>query len=163
MEGLRSATQDELETFALWEQEPDTRRWLGTTGLPWHRQAFADPDQRHLVTTVGEVHGFALLAGLRRPERMIEVRRMVVDPNQRGNGQGRALLRAVVRHAYHHLGATVVWLDVKCDNLRARHLYESEGFDTLDEFSHLAEPQQYVGQELIVMQHNATATSAGLS
>lgn len=82
---------------------------------------------------------------------------MVVDPDQRGTGWGRTLLRAAVRHSYRELGAERVWLDVKHDNIRAQRLYDSEGFKLLQDISHLADPQQVAAQGLIVMEHDSSA------
>jgi RimJ/RimL family protein N-acetyltransferase len=46
----------------------------------------------------------------------------------RGTGRGRELLKAVLARTWHDHGPDRVWLDVKAHNLRARRLYETEGF-----------------------------------
>jgi RimJ/RimL family protein N-acetyltransferase len=46
----------------------------------------------------------------------------------KGNGVGRAALRAVKKIAFDDLGAHRLWLDVKTHNLPAKALYDSEGF-----------------------------------
>lgn len=69
-----------------------------------------------------------MLAGVRNGGGAIELRRMVVSSAFRGTGRGRELLRAAVAHSRREHRATHVWLDVKVRNLRARRLYESEGF-----------------------------------
>jgi diamine N-acetyltransferase len=53
---------------------------------------------------------------------------MVVSSAFRGAGRGRELLRAALARARREHHASQVWLDVKAGNLRARRLYESEGF-----------------------------------
>jgi diamine N-acetyltransferase len=53
---------------------------------------------------------------------------MVVSPAFRGAGRGRALLRAALARARREHRAARIWLDVKPHDVRARRLYESEGF-----------------------------------
>jgi diamine N-acetyltransferase len=132
---LRATIPADLVQVTAWEAQPDTSAWLGETGPAWHERALADPGQRHLIAEeVGAPVGFAVLAGLHsvdwadRADRAIELRRMVVSVGSRGAGHGRAMLRAVFARARDEYHATRVWLDVKPQNLRARRLYESEGF-----------------------------------
>jgi RimJ/RimL family protein N-acetyltransferase len=70
--------------------------------------------------------GFVLLAGLRRDDRVIEFRRIVITTP--GQGFGRAAIRCVKHLAFDAFGCRRLWLDVKPDNVRARALYASEGF-----------------------------------
>ncbi|HEV2637116.1 MAG TPA: GNAT family N-acetyltransferase [Actinocrinis sp.] len=129
----RPATAHDLETLVALETGPDTARYLGTTGLGFHRRALADPDQEHIVGELGPpdsgaaIVGFVLLAGLRDGGGLIELRRIVLSGAHRGGGHGRALFRAAVARAYRWHCATGLWLDVKPDNARGRALYESEG------------------------------------
>jgi ribosomal protein S18 acetylase RimI-like enzyme len=111
-----------------WEADEDTVVWLGETGPCWHERALADPDQQHLTAVDGDVlAGFVVLAGVRGGG-IIELRRIVLPPALRGAGRGRELFRAALAHAHREYQATQIWLDVKDDNVRARRLYESEGF-----------------------------------
>ncbi|MFV2083635.1 GNAT family N-acetyltransferase [Micromonospora sp. LOL_021] len=127
--GVRPATVDELDTLVGIEQGPETTRYLGITGRAYHERAYADPDQEQIVAEAGtSVVGFVVLAGLRRPDRVVELRRIVVSHRHRGAGYGRRLFRAAVARAYRVHGARQVWLDVKPDNARGRTLYASEGF-----------------------------------
>ncbi len=129
---LRPSTADDLVRVLAIESAPDTAKWLGQTGWPWHDQARSDPDQEHLVAVVGEtIVGFFVATGLRSADRDIELRRMAIAPERRGDGLGRLLLRSMIRRAYES-GARRVWLDVKPDNARARALYRSEGFEPTD-------------------------------
>ena len=112
---LRPSTADDLV-------RPDTAKWLGQTGWAWHYQARSDPVQEHLVDVVGEtIVGFCVAAGLRSADRDIELRRIAIAPERRGDGLGRLLLRSIIRRAYES-SARRVWLDVKPDNTRARAL-----------------------------------------
>ena len=128
MLNVHPTVEDDLPYVTAWEADPQTAGRLGETGEEWHAAVLADADQEHLFATAdGEPVGFAVLAGLDEGHTM-EVRRVVVRPDQRGVGRGRSLLRAVVARAYRRHGAQRVWLDVQFDNHVARRLYESEGF-----------------------------------
>lgn len=126
---LRTTSHADLVHVVAWETQAETFLWLGETGHTWHERAVADPDQEHLIAEdAGAAAGFAVLAGVRTGDGAIELRRMVVSPAFRGTGRGRALLRAALAHARREHRAARVWLDVKPRNVRARRLYESEGF-----------------------------------
>lgn len=126
---LRHTAPADLAAVAALEAAPDTALWLAVTGTPWHEAALADPDQRHLVLTDADhVVGFATLAGARRTDHRVELRRMVLHPGLRSRGNGRVLLEAVGRYAGTALGARTLWLDVKAENVRARGLYAAAGF-----------------------------------
>lgn len=145
---LRVTTLDDLADVHAMEQAADTGQWLGETGRRWHEQALADPDQEHLAAGPrGALTGFAVLAGLERADRVIELRRMVVAPASRGTGQGRALLRAAIARAYDQHGAARVWLDVRPGNQRARSLYQAEGF------APVAGVGPAPGDDLLVLEH----------
>jgi diamine N-acetyltransferase len=149
---LRLTTPGEVAAVTAIEAAADTGEWLGDTGHAWHERALADPAQEHLVAgEPGALLGFAVLAGLDRRDRVIELRRMVVAPALRGTGKGRALLQAVLTRALRQHQAARVWLDVKPDNLRARSLYESEGFTVTDVLTQQLDPAGTTG--LLVMQH----------
>lgn len=144
-----TTAEDLLHVVAL-ETAADTSTWLGETGLSWHEHALADPDQEHLVTTDdATLTGFVVLAGLHNHSGTVELRRMVVHRRFRGTGQGRALLRAALTRAYDHHHARRVWLDVKPHNLRARTLYQSEGFISTE----LPPAPNDPSSDLIIMTH----------
>ena len=127
---LRSTTEADLDFVVALEAPADTSQWLAETGRSWHTRALSDPDQEHLVATVDDVVvGFVVLAGVRDPGGVVELRRMVVGTEHRGIGLGRELLRRAAAHAHETLGARAIWLDVKPTNHRAISLYRSEDFN----------------------------------
>lgn len=119
---------EDLDLFVAAESEPDARPWLGEVSRAWHEGAMADPDVEHLTVADGITAGYALVAGLRGVHGSIELRRIVVLGSHRGRGIGRSALHALATRAFDVHGAHRVWLDVKTDNARARHLYRSAGF-----------------------------------
>ncbi|RZT85367.1 ribosomal protein S18 acetylase RimI-like enzyme [Pseudonocardia sediminis] len=129
---LRRTGAGDLDRVLEIETAPDTAVWLGESSRHWHAGALEDPDREHLVVVDrgavggGVVAGFVVLAAPRGTEYGVELRRIVVAPEHRGRGLGRAALRAAVDRAFAMAGR--VWLDVKPGNTRALALYASEGF-----------------------------------
>lgn len=102
---------------------------------PWertqHEGAVRFPDFRHFIVEIGaqyEPAGFVILQGCRNPHRSVELKRLVLLPEDQGHGLGRACVRLLAQMAFRDLGAHRFWLDVKSLNTRALALYQSEGF-----------------------------------
>jgi diamine N-acetyltransferase len=151
---LRLTTHGDLDRMLSIEAAADTSNWLGETGRAWHERSLADSDQEHLVAELdGTVVGFGVIAGLCNFDGVVELRRMVIDPEYRGRGIGRSLLRSMTRRAY-AAGAIRVWLDVKPDNERARGLYLSEGFEPTGTATEARAPTS----DLIVLVHAPQVT-----
>jgi diamine N-acetyltransferase len=152
----------DLEAIAKLESTPETTPWLGETGLEWHRRGFADPDREHLlIESPAGLVGFVVLAGLMDPARVLEIRRIVVAEHLRGQGIGRLLIRAAIERAYERHSATRLWLDVKATNVRARGLYESEGF-VVSRTVPSGWARTGDNSDLVVMEHvRSSATPAG--
>lgn len=125
---LRPTTVADLEYVLSAEHAEENRRFV----MPWTREqhgaALSDEDLMHRIVedARGSSAGFVLLAGIATPHRSIEFRRIVITA--RGQGMGRAAVRAVRALAFDDLNAHRLWLDVKEHNSLARRLYESEGF-----------------------------------
>lgn len=115
------------------EVEHDARNLPFTT--PWerpqHEGAVRFPDFRHFIVEAGVNYqriGFVILQGCRNPHGSVELKRIVLQVNQQGQGQGRQCVRLLKRMAFADLHAHRFWLDVKLLNTRALALYQSEGF-----------------------------------
>lgn len=126
---LRPTRPGDLDTVVEIESAQDTGQWLGEGGREWHEQVLQAPDKEHwvLVDRLDRVVAFGILAALDRPDE-VELRRMVVAPEGRGQGLGRLLLRQLLEHAAGRPHVRRVWLDVGADNARARSLYRAFGF-----------------------------------
>lgn len=126
---VRRTRRGDLAQVVRIEEEQDTRHFLGPGGPEWHQRVLGDPDMEHwvLVDRLDRVVAFGVLAGLSRPD-VVEIRRMVVAPEGRGQGLGRLLLRSLLEQALASPRVERVWLDVSADNVRARSLYRASGF-----------------------------------
>lgn len=126
---LRRTRPADLRTVVDLEEALDTRQWIGEGGIEWHAEVLEDPDMEHwvLVDRLDRVVAFGVLAGVGRPG-PVELRRMVVAPEGRGQGLGRLLLRQLLEHVRARPEVTKVWLDVGADNTRAHSLYRAFGF-----------------------------------
>jgi diamine N-acetyltransferase len=125
---LRLATPDDIPAILAIERTPFAREFVGQWSEERHRATLAGGDARYYVSEAGsgEVQAYAILRGISEESRAIELKRVVVALPERG--LGRRMLRELMRVAFRELGAHRLFLDVYEDNARARHLYESLGF-----------------------------------
>ena len=125
---LRKTTEADLDFVIAAEQSAENRPFVVAWSRKQHREAFDDQNLSHLVieNMGGERVGYIILAGLTDANDCIEFRRIVVTEKNRG--YGKQALQAVKNLAFDELKAHRLWLDVKEQNARARHVYEAEGF-----------------------------------
>lgn len=125
---LRLATLDDIPAILRLECAPTAREFVGQWSEVRHRSTFTGGDARYYVIEGerGEVQAYAILRGIHEDSRTIELKRIAVSTP--GRGLGRKMLNELVRIAFRELGAHRLFLDVFEDNSRARHLYESVGF-----------------------------------
>ena len=109
------------------EAAPENAPYVTQWSRAEHVATLADPDARHLIVERdGERVGFVILADLTLASRVRQILRLVIAA--KGEGIGRATLREAARICFEEHDAARVWLDVREENARARHLYESEGY-----------------------------------
>jgi RimJ/RimL family protein N-acetyltransferase len=125
---LRLATPVDIPAIVAIERTPFASEFVGQWSEDRHRVTLTGGDARYYVseTEWGEVQGYVILRGINEDSRAIELKRIVVAVPERG--LGRSMLKEVIRIAFRELGAHRLFLDVFEDNARARHLYESVGF-----------------------------------
>ena len=119
----------DLEFVVSLEQDPVNLPYITPWERTQHEAAIRFPDFRHFIVEGGATYdavGFVILIGCRSQHRSLELKRMVV--RSKGQGYGRGALRMVKKISFDDLGAHRLWLDVKKPNLRAKALYDSEGF-----------------------------------
>ncbi len=125
---LRSTGEADLDFVLHAEQSPENRAFVTGWTRDQHREAANSNDQRHLIieNEEGRSVGYVLLADLTNKNQSVEFRRIVVT--DKGKGYGREAFQLIKEIAFNELRAHRLWLDVKEHNIRARHVYESEGF-----------------------------------
>lgn len=125
---LRPANSADIPAIVAIERLPAASRFVGQWSEERHRASLASGDARYYIseTESGEVQAYAILRGLQETAGAVELKRIVVAMPERG--LGRTMLRELIRIAFRELGAHRLYLDVFDDNARARHLYESLGF-----------------------------------
>jgi RimJ/RimL family protein N-acetyltransferase len=125
---LRRATSEDIPSILALERTPTAREFVGQWNEDRHRATLAGGDARYYVneTDWNEIQAYAILRGIQESSRAIELKRIVVAVPERG--LGRRILTELIRIAFRDLGAHRFFLDVYEDNARARHLYESLGF-----------------------------------
>jgi diamine N-acetyltransferase len=125
---LRLATLDDIPAILALERTPMAREFVGQWTEDRHRATLTGGDARYFVseTEWSEVQAYAILRGINENSGAIELKRIVVAVPERG--LGRRMLKELMRIAFGELGAHRLFLDVYEDNARARHLYESLGF-----------------------------------
>lgn len=125
---IRPANSADIPAVVAIERLPTASEFVGQWSEERHRATLSGGDARYYVSEneAGEVQGYAILRGLQETPRAVELKRIVVAVPERG--LGRTMLRELIRIAFRELGAHRLYLDVFDDNARARHLYESLGF-----------------------------------
>lgn len=125
---LRLATPDDIPAIVALERTAMAREFVGQWSDERHRVTLAGGDALYYVSEAewGEVQAYAILRGLKENSRAVELKRIVVAAPERG--LGRKILTELIRIAFCELDAHRLFLDVFEDNTRARHLYESLGF-----------------------------------
>lgn len=128
---LRPTMLSDLDFVISVEQDTANRPFITPWERTQHEGAVRFPDFRHFIVETGpeyERAGFVILQGCRNPHHSVELKRIVLLPEDQGHGLGRACVRLLAQMAFRDLGAHRFWLDVKSKNERALALYRSEGF-----------------------------------
>ena len=141
---MRPADPSDLDAIMTLERASfPTDAWSETM----MREELSSPHGHYLVIEdAGRVVGYGgvrVAPGL--PD--ADIQTLALDPQVRGRGQGRALLRALVSHA-RDAGAKKVFLEVRADNPVAHALYVSEGFGELGRRPRYYQPD---GVDAVVM------------
>jgi [ribosomal protein S18]-alanine N-acetyltransferase len=128
----RNAVPADLEAVASWIASPrECALWAGPT-VPFPLDLSALPEQIGMTSAINvaleDAYGLAAFGqALTRPPGRAHLARVVVRPDARRSGLGRALLKELLARTA-AAGLSVVTLNVYRDNLAAVTLYEALGF-----------------------------------
>ncbi len=123
---IRDAEASDIPAIFALEHMPEFHTLVGTWTMEEHEAALAERNNCYLVLVdgTGAVAGYAMLRNVFSGS--VELKRLVVA--MPGNGWGRRLLRFAAQSAFERFKAHRLYLDVYPYNARARHVYESFGF-----------------------------------
>lgn len=123
-------TQEQDLDFALAaEYSPDNSQYVGQWKKEEHLHALNNPDILHILFETypdRQKIGYAIIAGLQKPSKSIELMRLVIV--DKGKGYGKEALNLIKDYCFQTLQAHRLWLDVRSNNPRAKHVYEQAGF-----------------------------------
>jgi diamine N-acetyltransferase len=125
---LRETDPNDIPGIVALERTPLAREFVGQWSEDRHFTTLTGGDARYFVseTERGELEAYAILRGLKEESGSIELKRIVVTTPERG--LGRRILEELITKVFEEFKAHRLFLDVFEDNRRARHLYESLGF-----------------------------------
>jgi diamine N-acetyltransferase len=126
---LQKTMPADLAIVMEMENHAENRDFVTQNSLEKHLSIINNADEEHLkvIGNEGKMIGYVILVGLENPNKIIELRRLVIT--EKGKGYGRETLRLIKQYCFSLLKCHRLFLDVVEDNLRAQHLYFSEGFE----------------------------------
>lgn len=125
---LRETTIEDIDFVLELEQHPDSRDFI----IPWtrekHLEALRSKDYLYSIVESSNSHvvGYIILAGLTNKNNCIELVRINIA--DKGKGFGKESIKLIQEFVFNDLKAHRLWLDVKEQNNRAKHVYELAGF-----------------------------------
>jgi len=148
---LRASTVEDVRAVAAWiRTEADLRTWSGST-FRWPleveqlRAYVTEAPDRHRLMWTAVPDPEAPRPDQPRPDRVVlghaslaltpdgtagRLGRILVDPDRRGRGLGRAMVTSAVAAAFAQTRIAALTLGVYRQNTAARRLYEGLGFTT---------------------------------
>lgn len=126
---LKLTIENDLKFVLQAEQNQENLPFVTQWTKQQHLDSLLNDDIAHFIVeriTDQTPVGYVILGGLFNSNQSIELRRIVIT--EKGKGYGRESLQLIQKLSFEELSAHRLWLDVKEDNLRAKKLYESEGF-----------------------------------
>lgn len=127
--GIKDTLPEEIDLIYEMEMQDENLKYVTPYDKKRHLNVIENEDEEHLSVWSKETQdliGFIILAGLKNPNLSLEFRRIVIQT--KGKGIGRQCLKLIKSYCFNELKFHRFWLDVFEENLRAIHLYQSEGF-----------------------------------
>ena len=132
----------------------DVGRWIDQCIAMDSFSSDLKPGMSELISSVeGEVGLFLMESDNHEPlsaamvvrfGRLAGLFEIVSNPELRGRGYGRSIVNVALQWA-RNLGSTKAWLQVVADNIAARSLYESLGFEEQYRYAYRQAPQEFRG------------------
>jgi RimJ/RimL family protein N-acetyltransferase len=125
---LRPASPNDIHFILTQEARDEFKDFILQWSQDEHSINLHSPDKRYLMIEKGseETSGYAILSGLKSPNRSIELTRIVIA--KPGLGYGKRALHMIIKKVFEVYNAHRFWLDVYEHNQRAIHVYQSVGF-----------------------------------
>lgn len=126
---LRRTTETDLDFVLATEYHEDNYQYIFHWNRDQHILSFANPNIAHFIIETVEDRravGYAIINDLQNPNESFELQRLAMA--DKGKGYGRSAVNLIKKWAFEQTNAHRLWLDVKDYNLRARRVYEAEGF-----------------------------------
>lgn len=126
---LRHAESKDIEFIISQEARDEFKSFIIRWSRDEHTTNLNNSDKHYYIieNPSREASGYAILSGLKSPNCSIELTRIVIA--QPGLGYGKRALRILIKKAFEKYNAHRFWLDVFEHNQRARHVYQSVGFN----------------------------------
>jgi diamine N-acetyltransferase len=125
---FRRARAADIPAIMEIERQPGYERLVGRWSADEHVRNISTPGYLYLVhdDDSGLPDAFAALSGLGHGDGNVLINRMIVRTP--GQGTGTIVLKALMQLAFEGAPTRRLWLRVLPDNLRAQHVYRSQGF-----------------------------------
>jgi len=110
------------------ERSQENAEYVAQWSFKQHENSLNDTDILHLIfkSVDGQNIGYAIIKGITNPNDNIELMRIVIA--NKGLGYGKLALSLIKKWCFEIKEAHRFWLDVIEYNVRAQHVYESQGF-----------------------------------
>ena len=134
---LRAYTKNDAETVISWcENEDIFYKWtagiLGDYPLTPDRLKFGDNVKTYIAVDDGKPVGFFILRKPEGTEGVLRVGFVINNPELRGKGYGKKMLKLAVEEARKRPDVEQVTLGVFTNNLPAYHCYKAAGFEEIE-------------------------------
>lgn len=125
---IRRTTSEDVNLVLKIEQDKENEPFINQWSEEAHLESLRDEDFAHLIIDDNDKNtvGYIILAGLKNYNKSLELKRIVTSA--KGRGYGKEALKLVKSLGFDKLGFHRIWLDVREKNMRAQHVYGTEGF-----------------------------------
>ena len=132
MTSLRPTTPSDLAFVTALERAPENRTLIGQWSDAEHLAAIEGRAGREhwIIERAGRPAGYLITYDGRARNAGVYLKRILVAEKERGTGT--EALRRLIQMSRAREGVRSVWLIVRSDNVRAKHVYRKLGFERID-------------------------------